>query len=170
VTGLVFLLAAALAVGDPMPRLEGEFLNGKKAVLPDQAYGRVTLVALGFSYESRHSVDSWVKRFRDEFGRRDETTFYEVPVMSGMARLARFFIENGMRRGTPRGDHARVLTVYGNSASEWHQLLDVRRDDLAYLMLLDRNGHVRWLHNGALSEQSWRELKQSTEYLIAAGK
>jgi hypothetical protein len=165
---MVFLLAAALAVGDSMPRLEGDLLNGRHAVLPDVARGHVTLVALGFSYESRHSVDAWVKRFRGEFGKREETAYYEVPVMSGLARLARFFIDTGMRRGTPREDHARVLTVYGGAASEWRQRLRVKHDEQAYLVLLGRDGRVRWLHAGALSESAWAELKQSTEETLAA--
>src|ERR1035437_4505001 len=99
------MFAAALTVGTPMPKIEGENLRGNKAVLPDLAKGKVTLVAMGFSYESRRPVGVWTKRFRRDFGQNPDTAFFEVPVISGMARLAKLFIELGMRRGTAKEDH-----------------------------------------------------------------
>ena len=48
----------ALGPGDLMPPLRGQFLSGRKAVLPDAARGRVALVALGFTYDSRFAVEA----------------------------------------------------------------------------------------------------------------
>ena len=45
--------AAPLAIGDVFPRLEAEFLTGRKAVLPDAAAGKSALVMMGFTYDSR---------------------------------------------------------------------------------------------------------------------
>ena len=50
--------APALGPGDLMPPLRGQFLSGRKAVLPDAARGRVALVALGFTYDSRFAVEA----------------------------------------------------------------------------------------------------------------
>ena len=41
-----------VAVGDTFPRLEAEFLSGRKAVLPDAAKGKTALVLMGFTYDS----------------------------------------------------------------------------------------------------------------------
>ncbi len=57
-----------LAVGDRLPPLRGEFLTGREAVLPQAASGRVALLMLGFSYDSRFSVEAWARRFRGDFG------------------------------------------------------------------------------------------------------
>ena len=51
-----------------MQVLKGEFLTGRPAVLPDVASGRVALLALGFTYDSRFAVEAWVGRFRKDFG------------------------------------------------------------------------------------------------------
>ena len=169
VIGLTFMLAAALTVGTPMPKLEGESLSGHKAVLPDAAKGKVTLVAIGFTYESRRPVEVWTKRFRQEFGSNPETAFFEVPMISGMARLAKLFIDSGMRRGTPKEDHDKVITVYGG-ASDWKQRLAVEDTDIAYLILLDREGKVRWRHSGLFAESIWPELKEATEAALQAGQ
>ena len=61
---------ARLAVGSAMPALEGDLLNGREAVLPDVARGKVALLALGFSYDSRFAVEEWCGRFRDGGPRR----------------------------------------------------------------------------------------------------
>jgi len=169
VIGLTFMLAAALTVGTPMPKLEGENLSGHKAVLPDAARGKVTLVALGFTYESRRPVEAWTRRFRNEFGQNPEAAFFEVPMISGMARLAKLLIDSGMRRGTAKEDHDKVITVYGG-ASGWKQRLGVADKDAICLILLDREGRVRWRHTGLFEENVWPELKEATEAALQAGQ
>lgn len=151
-----------------MPKIEGEDLSGHKAILPDAAKGKVTLVAMGFSYESRRSVAAWTNRFRHDFGQHPDATFFEVPVISGMARLAKLFIDSGMRRGTPKEDHDKVITVYGGAA-DWKDRLGVADTDLAYLLLLDRDGKVRWRHAGPFEESVWPELRDATEAALQAG-
>jgi hypothetical protein len=152
-----------------MPKIEGENLAGRKTALPDAARGKVTLVAMGFGYESRRSVEVWTKRFHREFGAHPDTAFFEVPVISGLARLAKLFIDSGMRRGTPKEDRDKVITVYG-SASEWKDRLGVEDTDLAYLLLLDREGRVRWRHAGLFEESVWPELKEATESALHSGQ
>jgi hypothetical protein len=169
VIGLMFMLASALTVGTPMPKLEGENLSGHRAVLPDAARGKVTLVAMGFNYESRRPVEAWTKRFRHEFGQNPDTAFFEVPMISGMARLAKLFIDSGMRRGTAKEDHDKVITVYGG-ASDWKQRLGAADKDAVYLILLDREGRVRWRHSGLFDENVWPELKEATEAALQSGQ
>ncbi len=148
---------ATLIRGDLMPPLRGEFLSGKKAVLPDAARGHVTLVALGFSYESRFAVEAWVARFRQDFGADSAVSFFEVPVIGGMARMARPFIDGGMRRGTPKALHENVITVYGG-VRRWKLRLGFREPDDAYLLLLDRTGCVVWRHAGRFREEDYALL------------
>ena len=138
----MILMASAmvqvLSLGEPMPVLKGEFLTGRPAVLPDAASGRVALLALGFTYDSRFAVEAWVGRFRKDFGDNPQVTFYEVPMIGGMARLGKWFIDSGMRKGTPRDDYEHVITVYGGTDS-WKQRLGFQSPNAAYLILLARS-------------------------------
>jgi hypothetical protein len=160
------VVASVLAVGDPLPALKGEFLTGRKAELPEAASGKVTLVALGFTYDSRWAVEAWVKRFREEFGERQDVAFFEVPVIGGMARLGKWFIDSGMRRGTPKTDHERVITVYGGTG-EWKRRLRYRNENDAYLVLLRPDGGIAWLHNGPFDEAAWQRLAAAVAELGA---
>ena len=128
-----------LAAGDPLPALRGEFLTGQTAVLPQAASGRVALLLLGFSYDSRFAVEAWAKQFRAQFGTDPRVTFYEVPMIGGLSRLGKWFIDRGMRRGTPKADHEHVITVYGGT-EPWKRRVAFRDSEAAYLILLDKPG------------------------------
>ena len=157
---------STLFPGAPLPPLQGEFLTGRKARLPAAASGRVALLALGFTYDSRFAVEAWVNRFREDFGANPRVTFFEVPMIGGLARLGKWFIDSGMRRGTPRHDRENVITVYGGT-DPWKQRLGFEAPDAAYLILLDQRGIVRWRHAGSFDEKVYRTLSNQLPALLA---
>jgi hypothetical protein len=148
---------ARLSVGDRMPALKGDLLSGKQAVLPDLAAGQTTLILLGFSYDSRFQVEAWAGKFRARYGTTPGLTVFEVPMMGSAARLGRVFIDRGMRKNTPVELHGRVMTVYGGN-DDWKARVGFSAPDDAYLVLIDRQGIVRWLAHGPVSEERLREL------------
>ena len=150
-------MISTLQLGETLPPLRGEFLTGRQAQLPDAASGRVALLALGFTYNSRFPVEAWIGRFRKDFGSNPHVTFYEIPMMGGMARLGKWFIDSGMRKGTPKNDQENVITVYGG-ADAWKQRVGYQLPDAAYLVLLDKHGVVRWSHSGAFDEGTYHDL------------
>ena len=152
--------AAPLAIGDPFPRLEAEFLTGRKAVLPDAAAGKNALVMMGFTYDSRFAVEKWAEHVSREFSANDQLTFFEVPVIGGMGRMAKWFIDSGMRKGTPKELHENVITVYGG-ADRWKKAMGFSKaeENAAYLALLGPDGRVRWLHRGGVSEEAMAALR-----------
>lgn len=162
-TGSAF--SAELPVAVRLPELKGEYLTGKTATLPDAAAGRVALLALGFTYDSRFAVEAWVKRFRADYGDNPQTTFYEIPMIGGMAQMGKWFIDSGMRRATPKADHEHVITVYGNMNS-WKERVGFKAPDVAYLILLDKNGAVRWRHSGAFDEAVYQSLSAAMKPLL----
>jgi hypothetical protein len=157
------LLLAVLEAGQKMPKIEGEYLTGRKAQAP--VSGKVTLHALGLSYQSRFPVEAWVGRFEKDFGGRAGVTFFEIPVIGGLGMLGRPFINRGMRNGTPKEKHENVLTVYGG-AGELRKAFGVKNDENAVLVLTDSNGVVRWIHEGSFQEAKYAELKSAVEALL----
>lgn len=149
--------ASDLTVGGKMPELRAEYLSGRKALLPGDATGRVALLLFGFTYQSRFAVEAWTKRFREDFGNTPRVTFYEIPMIGGFARMGKWFIDSGMRRGTPKADHENVITVYG-ATEPWKQRLGVTAEDSAYLVLVDQTGKIASRHAGPFDEASYRAL------------
>jgi hypothetical protein len=159
--------APTLAIGDPFPALRGEFLTGRAAVLPEAASGQVALVLLGFTYDSRFAVEEWAKQFRQQFGNSAKVTFFEVPMIGGVARLGKWFIDSGMRRGTPKEDQEHVITVYGGTG-EWKQRVGFRDPKAAYLILLGPDGRVVWRHAGPYDSQRYQSLAAEMSRLLAS--
>ena len=166
---MAMAITSVLSPGEPMPALKGEFLTGRQALLPGVASGRVALLALGFSYDSRFAVEAWIGRFRKDFGDNPQTTFYEVPMIGGMARLGKWFIDSGMRKGTPKKDHENVITVYGGT-DPWKERLGFQAPDAAYLVLLDQRGVVRWRHGGVFEDEAYATLSKSVSELIGESR
>ena len=100
-------------------------------------------------------------------GSTTDVTFFEVPMIGGLGTLGRWFIDRGMRKGTPIELHDHVITVYGGTA-DWKQrlaFLPAYEDD-AYLVVLDREGVVRWLHHGGFDTSRADELKALLASLV----
>jgi hypothetical protein len=152
-------------VGDPLPTLRGEFLTGHTVVLPQAAAGRVALLLLGFSYDSRFAVEAWAQRFRERFHTDPRVTFYEIPMIGGLARMGKWFIDGGMRRGTPREDYEHVITVYGGMDT-WKQRVGFGGPKAAYPILLDASGRVAWRYSGGPDEQVYRALASEVLRLV----
>jgi hypothetical protein len=154
-----------IKTGERLPELRGELLTGREFVLPEAAEGRVTLLLLGFTYQSRFAVEAWAARFRAGFQADPRVTFYEAPMIGGAARWARWFIDSGMRRGTPKEDHEHVVTVY-RGVDSWKRRVRFAEPDAAYLILLDRAGTVAWRHHGAFDDRAFQTLSRKISELV----
>jgi len=150
----------SLRVGDRLPILKGQFLSGRDVELPRASSGKVTLVAMGFTYKSRFPVEGWGGWYRATIGSRTDVTFFEVPMIGGLATLGRWFIDRGMRSGTPAELHEHVITVYSGTG-DWKRRLSYApaHEDDAYLIVLDRDGIVRWLHHGEFDQARADDLR-----------
>lgn len=109
-------------MGKTLPTLDGTTLSGRRLPLPADARGKLTFLVLGFSYDARWDVGSWIAAFRDRFGQYPDVTFFEVPVIGSIYRWFAPMIEAGMRRGTPRELYDHVVTVYGDQNALREQL------------------------------------------------
>lgn len=158
--------AATLDIGDQLPLLQGEYLNGQRANLPQDSSGRIALLMLGFTYESRFAVEAWAKKFRQDFAKQPKVTFFEVPMIGGLARMGKWFIDGGMRRGTPKSDYGNVITVYGGTDA-WKQRAGFQEPNAAYLILLDRNHKVAWRHAGVFADEPYAALSSKVSSLLA---
>ena len=147
-------------VGDRLPVLQGQFLTGRDALLPQASSGQVALVAIGFTYKSRVPVEAWADWYRMTMGSTTDVTFFEVPMIGRLGTLGRWFIDRGMRKGTPAELHDHVITVYGGTGDRKQRLaFSPAYEDDAYLVVLDRAGVVRWLHHGGFDTSRADELK-----------
>jgi hypothetical protein len=149
-----------VAAGSMLPRLEGDFLSGRKAILPDDLNGKVAVLLISFSTASRQAVEDWAERLLAEYADAPGVAFFQVPVLGQAARLGRWFIDSEMRKATPKEFHENVITVYA-SAEQWKTVIGFSRlePDTVHLLVLDATGRVRGLQRGPFSPDAFAALR-----------
>ncbi len=158
---------APLRPGDPLPMFKGTDLAGQSVTLPDAAKGKVAVYLFGFSYGSRAPVEAWSEHVRGRWGAEAQVTWFQVPMIGGFGRIAKPFITGGMKKETPPQYHGNAVVVFGGVGS-WKTRLSVKDEALAYLVLVDRAGVVRWLHAGAFAAALAGELDAQVQAALAS--
>jgi hypothetical protein len=155
-----------IRVGDRLPDVAGETLNGHEVTLPASAAGTPALLLMGFTYDARTPVEQWSAWCRKTLGAG--VACYEMPMLGGMAKLASPFIKSGMRKSTPEALRDHVITVTSKTG-DWKDRVghtDATDDD-AFLILIDRGGIVRWVAHGDVSPERTAALQRELAALAA---
>jgi hypothetical protein len=149
-----------------MPRGEGETRSGKKIPLPDDACGKIALLAIGFSRKGGNATRAWSNRFKKEFGADPRFAVYPVGELEGAPKFVPGMIVGSMRKGTPTADRDRFVTLF-QATEELKRFVGFSTSDEAYLLLLDGNGTVQWRGHGLFGEEDYPALQTTARKLAA---
>ena len=155
--------ATPLTPGTPFPTLEAETLAGGKLRLPDAAKGQPALLVITFSKDAGDASKPWCERFVKDFG---SSRLFQAAHLERAPRLVRGLIRRGMRGDMPASLQARMLLIYQGEA-EWRSRFGVTNDNLPYLVTLNAEGRITWIHQGKFDEGQYRKF-QSQELMAHA--
>ena len=128
------------------PTVQAKNLEGNRTTIPDDAKGKVTLVAVAFLQQSQGQLDSWLNPFYEKFGKRDDFMFYEIPMIAGGYIFMKPIISSGMRGGLPQFKHKHVVTFFGD-VKKYSDTLNID-PGFGHAFLLDKEGIIRWQGKG----------------------
>jgi hypothetical protein len=153
-------------LGERFPAVTGESLAGDETALPDDLAGAPAVLLLGYDQDAQFDAD------RGLFGllqARTPVRILEVPTIPGLIpSLLDGTIDEGMRSGIPSEDWASVVTVYGSPAREVVALTGNENGRNMRVLLLDRDGVVRWFHDRGYSAGKMLELDAAARALVDA--
>ena len=129
--------------------------DSKKVSLLEKTKGRPVVVIFSFSKDAAAQVKAYGERAGKELGL---DRLWQVPVLDGAPRLVRGLILRGMRGDMPRELYAQTLVLY-QDGDLWKKRLRVTSDKHAYLVLLDKEGKIAWMHHGLFEEKKYEELR-----------
>ncbi len=107
-----------MTLGERFPTVVGTSLAGRSMRLPDQLDWALNLLLIAFRQVQQADVDTWSPCADALEARRPDVRAYELPVLAAAYRLARPFIDGGMRAAIP--DPAirnRTITLYLDKAA-----------------------------------------------------
>lgn len=130
------------------PTVTGSNLQRKSLSLPDGFEGEWNLVFVAFQQWQQRQVDSWLPFAKQLEARHPELRYYELPTIQKRNRLARTFINEGMRAGMPDPvARERTITLYLDKTA-FRKALQLPNEDDIHVLLLDRRGQVQWRTEG----------------------
>ena len=134
--------------GERFPNVVGANLEGTPVRLPDQLEGRLNLLLVAFRQVQQADVDTWLPYTDALEARRPDVRAYELPVLAAAYRLARPFIDGGMRAAIPDpAVRRRTITLYLDKAA-FRAALGVPGEDRIHVRLVDRTGATLWRTEG----------------------
>jgi len=148
------------------PEVKSSNLEGRTFQMPGDFEGDRNLLLIAFEREQQSQIDTWLREMKRFEEIDPHLHYYELPTISKLNGLTRWFINSGMRRGIPdKNARARTITLYIDK-QPFNDALQIQSEKTIYAILIDRQGKVLWRAEGTFDEskgQSLREflLKQS---------
>jgi hypothetical protein len=142
-----------------LPTVEGNNLNRKRMVFPDDFAGEMNLVFIAFLRWHQELIDQWVPFVAQLAEQFPDLHYYEFPTLPRRGLLYRTFLNEGMRAGIPNpATRARTITLYLNKAA-FKKALAIENEQNIWLYLFDRTGQVLWRVEGPFTDEKGAALR-----------
>ena len=152
------------------PEVEGENLEKRTFRLPWDFEGQANLVFIAFRRPQQRDVETWLPLAKSLAERNAGLRFYELPTLSNRVGMARYFIDNGMRRGIPdRKAREATITLYLEKDA-FRQALDIDDEESIHVLLVGREGRIHWRAEGPMTEESAAGLERALARRLGAGE
>lgn len=135
-------LFLSLLAAPALPSTEVETLSGKRVRLPEVFGAQPAVVVWSFSREAGEKTGAWMDLLE-----RERIAAWSAAMLEAAPRLIRPMIRGGMKKGLTAARMERSLLVYQGEKA-WRQRLELRKEALPLLVLVDRGGAVAWRHEG----------------------
>ena len=150
-------------VGKVLPQVQGQTLSGDATKLPGKFAGEPVVLLIGYLQSSQFDIDRWT------YGLITTDTpakIAEVPAIPGLVpSLFSGWIDDGMRSGIPEEDWPAVITAYGSSGRRLANFTGTTGGRNARVLLLDKDGVVRWFWDQGFSAARLLELQNTAQTL-----
>ena len=152
--------------GTRIPEVHATSFSNEAVKLPEDLKGKVGVLVLGFSKDSREADSAWGKRLAADYRESPTVMYYEMPVLAAVPRMIRGLIVKSMKSSVPASEQARFVVILENEAA-WKTVTHYGRPDDPYLLVVDSQGSVVWQTQGAVTDAAYAALKQHVEALRA---
>jgi hypothetical protein len=142
-----------------IPAMRGTTLTGALVVLPDAVKGKVGVLVVGFTKDSKGPIEAWGKRLAGDYPDASGVVYYELPVLASAPALVRVTIEEQMKLSLSAAEREHFLPITQNEAG-WLAAAHYVKGDDAYVLLIGGDGVVRWQTQGPVTDANYAQLKE----------
>jgi hypothetical protein len=150
-----------------IPATRATTLTGALVVLPDAVKGKVGVLVVGFTKDSKGPIQAWGRRLATDYPDESGVVYYELPVLASAPPLVRVTIEEQMKLSLSATEREHFLPITQNEAG-WLAAAHYVKGDDAYVLLIGGDGVVRWQTQGPVTDASYAQLKGKIAEMQAA--
>jgi hypothetical protein len=145
-----------------LPDVSGQNLSGSPTHLSSDVAGKVAVVVFSFSKSGGKDTQLWNRNLLRDFGSDRSVALSTVIMLESAPRLLRGVILSRLKKDVPPALQSSTIVSYQNEKL-WKQRLRIADDSHAYVVLLGRDGSIRWMNSGALSDTEYKELNTNIQ-------
>ena len=146
-----------LKLGDTLPPLAGEGLNGKRVDVVSDSGGKPAVVVYAFSRAGGHDAQLWSDRLMKD---DPHLAIYTVIFLESVPGMFRGLAVSGIKSGMPVALLERTIILYRDE-DLWKKRLQVGIERNACVMLMNSSSRVEWITTGPFAEARYAELRRS---------
>ena len=166
---LAALLLTLNAAAATIPTTSGTALDGHAVTLPHDLNAPATILILGFSHASSDTTTSWEKPVRTTLATTPAIDFYDMPFLQDAPSFIRPLILRSIRKQVPDVLKPHFVPLTANEDT-WKQIAAFTSSapDAAYVLLIDRNGNIRWQTHEPFTPARLQELSTAAHNLASS--
>ena len=161
---LTVLLLGTNLVAEAIPTIDTSALDGTPVHLPNAGDGRPAVLVLGFSRRSSEQAVQWGKRLYDAPWNDRHADSYEIAMLGDVPGFLRGMVLRSMRKNIPPVAQSTLVPLYSGE-DRWREAAQVDSVDEVYLLVVDRDGAIRWRGKGEYSEQLMQQVTRQIAQL-----
>jgi hypothetical protein len=143
------VLCALSAAAQQFPAIEAQNARDHRMKFPD---GKAAVVVLGFTRASQNQTKPWAQRLAGQYN------LWSIAVLEDVPRLVRGMVNHGIKSSVPTGSREQFLLVY-KGEKELKDAAGFSAPDDAYILIVDKNGAIKWKFHGPVTDAAMQQLK-----------
>lgn len=149
-----------LQLGSVLPDVSGETLPGSPIRLRGLLNGKIAIVVFSFSKGGGEDARVWNEHLDRDYSGNPSVACSTVIQLQDAPRLLRGIIKSALSREMPPYIRDRTIVTYQDEAL-WKQRLGVTDPGHAYVLVLGKDGQIRWRSSKAFSGFEFGGLERS---------
>lgn len=148
--------------GEKLPPLQGDYLTGARAELPEDLRGNVALLIVTFSDGALTNARRWKSAFDEKTAGDPGVISLEVFLLNPENRVARALILTKLRHTMTRQEERRTIVAFA-PGDDWKRRLGFSAGNAACAVLLDAAGTVRGLYRATGPDERAAQVARAAE-------
>lgn len=163
-------LAQAPTPSTVIPPTQATTLAGQSLHLPQDLSAPATVFIIGFGRHSQDATTAWEKPVRTQLAKPGSIGFYDVAMLSEVPGFVRPMVMRMVKSKVPDVLKPNFLPLTESEVA-WKSAAGYTSDqpEAAYVLIVDRSGHIRWATHTPYSQSGFAELQRRTAEIAGSG-